>query len=382
MQLSEPQKNGNRLNYLDSVRGIAAVVVVLFHCRLAYDTDTDARHFGSAIHSLSKLTFYFLGRLLDGRCAVVLFFVLSGFVLSLSLLQKNTLWEFYAIKRFFRIYPAFLFAVLASFGLHLIIGTPQPTGNSWWMQGILDASTSWSGLAKHLFLLGNDQSLDEVIWTLVYEMRISLLLPLILYSVIKYDSRAITFYFTAAIASSLMILSSEGHIALGYREENVCGALLTTVYFIPPFAMGAWVAINRKNIATKVAAYSIQVTAVLWGAVFLLLFVPIHGSRSMGANVGDFMNAIGAAVLICLLLGRGEAEKILLKTPLLWLGRISYSLYLIHIPIIYAIDQTVGHVWSLLRTAVCVCVVSFIVAELMVRCIESPFIRLGKRLSQ
>ena len=65
----------------------------------------------------------------------------------------------------------------------------------------------------------------------------------------------------------------------------------------------------------------------------------------------------------------------------IWLGRISYSLYLVHLPILYMVNQTIGASWSDLRSSAVVIALSLFSAELMVRLVEFPSIRLGKKLS-
>src|ERR1700733_11347309 len=83
---------------LHSIRGIAALVVAVGHALVYYQTPQWFRAIG--------LTF-------NGRAAVVLFFVLSGFVLTKSLrsmpVQLKPLSDYY-IRRFFRLYPALWFA--------------------------------------------------------------------------------------------------------------------------------------------------------------------------------------------------------------------------------------------------------------------------------
>jgi peptidoglycan/LPS O-acetylase OafA/YrhL len=99
----------HRYKQLDSLRGLAALTVFLGH------------FWGAKINmpffvALSKTP---LSILLNGNAAVIFFFLLSGFVLSLPFVggeKPLTLTAFYT-KRIFRIYPAFIFAILFSLAL-------------------------------------------------------------------------------------------------------------------------------------------------------------------------------------------------------------------------------------------------------------------------
>lgn len=118
-------KDNGRLNHLDSIRGIAACVVVMFHCwLLTSDAFRNSLNtLSTALHSVPDLVLYGLEKVLrSGHPAVMVFFVLSGFVLACSLGKKQTPYVGYAVKRFFRIYPVFIVAVLASYVLHSLIG--------------------------------------------------------------------------------------------------------------------------------------------------------------------------------------------------------------------------------------------------------------------
>ena len=152
-----------RLAELDGLRGLAALSVFFCHAGM----------FGPPWNVLA-----FLG---DGSAAVDLFFVLSGFVLARSLLaRRQNYWEF-VWRRVARLYPAYWGAVLVA--LALMISSNRaglaPLGDLHvWAKPI-----TVEQLIKHFFLI--TPSIDVhwanySIWSLVVEMRISLLFPLLL----------------------------------------------------------------------------------------------------------------------------------------------------------------------------------------------------------
>jgi peptidoglycan/LPS O-acetylase OafA/YrhL len=94
---------------LDGLRGLAALVVFLRHTSNAIAIPVGARR---------ALVEGPLAPLLNSQGAVQLFFVLSGFVLASSLSRSThrVHWLRFYVKRFFRIYPPYVFAVLLAWG--------------------------------------------------------------------------------------------------------------------------------------------------------------------------------------------------------------------------------------------------------------------------
>src|ERR1017187_3352351 len=94
----------HRFRSLDALRGIAALVVVVQHVMLALPDGIRG-----------QLGFIELAFAMAARFAVMLFFVLSGFVLSLPYFAgKNLAYGPYLVRRFCRLYLPFAFAVLIS----------------------------------------------------------------------------------------------------------------------------------------------------------------------------------------------------------------------------------------------------------------------------
>src|SRR5438128_2732703 len=96
-----------RYEYLDALRGSAALSVVVYHLHEGY-------HWPPAISFLDNTP---LHALWDGKAAVELFFVLSGFVLSLKYVRpaqglNNFSYLGYLVSRFFRLMPAFITVLL------------------------------------------------------------------------------------------------------------------------------------------------------------------------------------------------------------------------------------------------------------------------------
>ena len=188
------QSGVQRLSELDALRGIAALSVVLWH-------------FFCATYNLPAVwPIYWISR---GDGAVVLFFLLSGFVLSLPFqrTQKPTYLAF-AIRRVCRIYLPYL----AGIGISILVITfaarsKNPGLSAWFNQSCGIPFNGWIAL-EHLFLIGNIHSstYNNAIWSLVQEMRVSLLFPLLFWLVCR--NKVITNLFICGILSGLSELNT------------------------------------------------------------------------------------------------------------------------------------------------------------------------------
>ncbi len=370
-----------RLGYLDSAHGIAACVVLLHHCYLTSQRTTSYVHFTNAFHSLDNFLSYLTIKLLAAHAAVIFFFVLSGFVLALSLTKHPISYFDFAIRRFFRIYPAFFIAVVLSYICHILLGAKHGLPSDWFERFVVDPDLSLTTLIRHLIMWGTVESknLDNVVWSLTHEMRISLLFPLILFSVQRYGWRAVAVYGFVSLTCTLWALKTDGIVLTGFKESTFVHSLAATIYFIVFFAAGAVLALNRIKIRAKIEKLH-PLTKFLTLLLFIFfILTPIADDNTILCNVVDYIAGLGALGIICMALGFHEFAAILNHKIPAWLGRISYSLYLVHIPIIYVMSQIVDmSAWSFFYVTLVVSIMSLITAELMVRYIEVPGIQLGK----
>jgi peptidoglycan/LPS O-acetylase OafA/YrhL len=374
-----------RLDYLDSIRGTAALLVVLHHCWIGTAPASVSLH-GSLSTTLggsaSGTLLYALAKFLEsGRAGVMVFFVLSGFVLASSQLARPTSYVSYVVKRVFRIYPAFLFVVLVSYCLHRLIGVQHDEGTEWLRLGN-NPCLSFTILLQHLIMVGTKGAigLDNVMWTLVQEMRISLIFPAMLWSIMKYRLRAILLYMVVSIVCTIYLLFTTGTVAKGYDDETLAATFLETGYFVVFFACGAYLAVARQSLSYKIAGLSVWGKALLFITTAYFLLKSDYDGHGVAGCIADYMRGLGSIGLIGLAMGVPKLGAALTHEILVRLGRISYSLYLVHVPILYAVTQTLGPSWPALQTSMVVVALSLLVADLTARMIEFPSIRLGKWL--
>jgi peptidoglycan/LPS O-acetylase OafA/YrhL len=101
---------GGRLQHLDALRGIAACAVMIYHYTTRYE-----EHFGAVEGLLFRFPY--------GGLGVELFFIISGFVIFLTLERTGSVAEF-GYKRFTRLYPAYWFYVPLTFAAVRLWGLP------------------------------------------------------------------------------------------------------------------------------------------------------------------------------------------------------------------------------------------------------------------
>lgn len=375
-----------RLDSLDSIRGIAALVVVLGHCWLATAPASLFVHgslSATVAGSGTDILLYGLAKFFEsGRAAVMIFFVLSGFVLTCSLLARPTPYVNYAIKRIFRIYPAFFVVILASYCLHRMIGVGPEPGTEFFVS-VSNPDLSLIILVQHLAMVGTKEAmkLDGVMWTLVHELRISLIFPVVLLSVLKYRWRAIFWYFVISLACTESLLFLTGKVAKGYADATFAATFLETGYFVVFFACGAYLAIARQNVSRQIANLPRWGKALLFAATAYFLLKSDFDKHGIAGCVADYLRGLGGLGLIGLAMGVPKFGTALAHEIPLWLGRISYSLYLVHVPILYVVLQTFGSSWPPLLASMAIIALSLLAADVIARTIEFPFIRLGKRLA-
>ncbi|MHB8285464.1 MAG: acyltransferase family protein, partial [Caulobacteraceae bacterium] len=209
--------------------------------------------------------------------------------------------------------------------------------------------------------------LDHVMWSLVQEMRISLIFPMIIWGC-RYR-----WGLTLAGAIAISALSLAAH---HYIKASLLVDPFLTLQYIYLFAAGAVIALNAGQVKAFFDRLPKSVRVALWLATLFLMTYPAN--RQMGL----FICGATSILLVCLCFTERRVDAWLSARPLVWLGRISYSLYLLHVPIIlFVLHVFYGKapVYILLLGSVGV---SLVAAELTYRFVEVPAIKLGRRLAK
>jgi peptidoglycan/LPS O-acetylase OafA/YrhL len=354
-----------RLTSLDAVRGIAACVVVLSHLFLILPDDQRSTF-------VAKLTY----PLRNGTVAVFIFFVLSGYVLSLPYLRGAPLsYPRFVIRRLCRIYLPFAAAILFSLILYGISGQPH-TASHWfsnWPEAWPDVPT----LAGHFFMLGTDPDirLDSVMWTLVHEMRISLMFPLLI--MLCRDTRvAISSALALSVASTkALAMCGQPHPVL---VESFLMTWVWTAQMIPYFITG--ILLSKHSVPIDDIWQRMPGLLRFAAFIFVLMGYAIKGDYlRIWSNVTLGMVA---ALTVILAIEAPRLRKLLDEPIPQWLGRISYSLYLIHLPLMFALFTILTRHLPFYVVMLIVAGTAALAATLMHQIIEVPAISLGHRLTR
>ena len=348
----------DRLEYLDSLRGIAAILVVLHHI---YQTAP----FWSGFVRFSPFRL-----LLNGRSSVIFFFVLSGFVLAYGLLRGDQPTRFvkFALRRLARIYVPYLVAGLIAIGAMIVLSPSMLPDTAVTFNEMWQSPIDWKTALGHLGLIGTNEanSINTPSWSLVYELRISLLIPALCF----FASRSFCLFL--GLSSSAYILNEivMARLALSpvpYGATGVAENFLFTVHFAAYFVVGLLLA----KAATVRAdwLYNMQgrqkTVLILIGGPLLFVF-------------RDAAGAIGAAIVIILAINSSAFQTFLRKPILLWLGRISFSLYLTHTIVLQIVVRLLHGYVPLSLSLVATLILIFPIAALFFQFVEMPAIQLSR----
>jgi len=366
-----------RYEQLDALRGIAATVVVADHCLMTFPTWSNVMLHGRHGTLLSVILGYPPFSLLwAGDAAVKVFFVLSGFVLALIFLRPGSpSYPAFCIKRVCRIYVPYIVVVTAAILVMTMLSARQAPALSEWFQGSWNHKVSASLLWDHLLMLGQTKYnfVDNPIWSLVHEMRYSLIFPLLMWIVLRVDG-------WTALAGSLVI--SVGAMFTLARSGNFW--LLDSGQYAFLFVAGAVLAKYRveaegaiRNLCPA-ARIALAAVAVLLLSAHAFTYVPSHAVRQAASLAPHF----GAVLLLVLVIGSTRAQQVLERRPCLWVGRVSYSLYLSHLVVLLTLVHLLhGHMPAYF-IILCVPPAAMAVAYVLFRYLERPAITLGRALER
>ena len=164
---------------LDGLRGIAAIVVVIHHLLLTLPWFADRvglgnlesrNHFRVSFHRIFEYSPLHI--LFGGTEAVVIFFVLSGYVLIIAVTEEKVV--NYLRHRLVRLYVPIIAAVALAAGLVQIIQRSKSSLNSWWLNShAIQFSTS--SLFKNFWVIDGTDWMNSSLWSMRYEIIFSLL---------------------------------------------------------------------------------------------------------------------------------------------------------------------------------------------------------------
>ena len=313
MGMSARPASSRRLHWLDGVRGGAALFVVLHHMWLAawpYYPENRGP--------------WWLGWLLYGHLAVAVFIVVSGYSLALAPLRHGG--ELvsgtgrFIRRRAMRILPAYWTALVFSTVLFVLILEPSAS-----------AGATTKGFLVHATLLQDvigSITPNGAFWSIAVEWQIYFVFPLILLLALRTRMTVAVALTTIGVIAAHMIAQS------GSVLEKINHL---TPQFLALFAFGvlaAWATHNGVGRAVRRGVGAVVVLA-------LIGFVALAASQGSPWMTNHwfsvdllFGSAVAGAMLLTATSSRPWRERSLGSRPAVALGAFSYSLYLVHAPLV------------------------------------------------
>jgi peptidoglycan/LPS O-acetylase OafA/YrhL len=331
---------------IEGLRGVAVLWVVAFHYVTVRGAADPRDGWVAALGAFGPLDQV----VRNGYLGVDLFFLISGFLLALpwfvharSGIAAPSAARFYA-RRIRRIVPAYYLQVLLLFTLVM----PLLHGRTYWRSDLW--VFLWNGIAHGLFLqnstplTASSLGVNGALWTLAVEAQFYALLPLVAPLFVRAPLRmlaagaAVSFAWNWAALHDLRPLV-DAQLALGahwhWSEATVRGLLaLQLPAFAGHFALG--IALGRGWLAWRErppAAWPSATTPLAAIGALALLYAALTGLAPGLARPAAAL-ALGI-LLFAATLGRSTASRTLLgRGPLAFAGRVSYSAYLYHLPLL------------------------------------------------
>ena len=354
-------QDGSRITsyaYLDVVRGLAALSVLLMHYYIW--SPTSLGDFGS------------VGLISGGQKAVGVFFVLSSFLIwkSLRLDQIGS----YEVSRILRIYPLhiaitfFLFLPANAFFTILFHGDTAELSSFWQT----NAAAFKEAMLWNVFT-NNFSVLNGVAWSIVIEMQFYVAAPLLKYVHAKFPG----FFVVALACASAGLLWLESNAAL-------LGIKIPQLPWAKFFIAGIFLAIFIDRLVNSRLLRSSYVSAACIVAAVLIIDLDFNNIRvvsyilPLGSLTFSPDLAFGVCLLIVGLRANPHAASLFARKPVRFLGVISYSFYLSQLPILGQFLPDISASAHPMAFVVLFAVpVHVVVSALLFLVVETPFLMLS-----
>lgn len=374
---------------LDGMRGIAVLWVVMFHYVAVGDASRDP--WIQAIGAVPLVD----AVVRNGYLGVDLFFLISGFLLALPWFVHAAAGEeppaardFY-LRRVRRIVPAYY----VQLALLFVLLIPLLRGWDYWKRDLY--VILWNAVAHAGFLqltsplTSGTLAVNGALWTLAIEAQYYLLLPLLAPLLARAPIRAVAAAFAIAIAWQWQARHGfDAWIAQQMRwgahwrwtEETVRHLQLTQLpSYLGHFALGSLLGLAWLRWRDRVARLRPWLALAAAGAFALLLLAVSTREAIAGEQTWIVTTLALGTLLLAAACGGPMARALLDRGPLAFVGRVSYSAYLYHLPLLLLWNARSP--WqATAASAPAYLAVMLLAAWLSWRFVEQPFIRRGNAI--
>lgn len=345
-----------RFGNLDQLRGIAALSVMIAHLSaLTIREDVAKGVSGVFLDSLQLSSQDYAN---FGRIGVIVFFFISGYLIPFCFSGTSPIRSF-VIARFFRLYPLFWLSIVLVITLDLIMGKPA------------NPLVVLANLTMVPDILNVPRLLD-VYWTLAIEMIFYIAAVMLYCAFGQMRLRtafltAVGLYVMVALISMVQILGGKGILA----DRLFLLAVMFTGTTVRVVDAG-----NRvRLLGILLLCYFVTIT--MRGYIHFVLFLYAPANEFFNFTSSIVSHGIAAAIFFAGIYSTWTTR------PLIFVGRVSYSIYILHPLLILLIDWMVWN-HALIATGLyipVVCTVVIALSAFTYSFVEEPAIRIGKRVS-
>ena len=372
---------------LTGIRALAAAWVMVFHLSAIYGPAWMGIGYGDFLIDVSPL-------ITIGWVGVNLFFVLSGFLLTTHLLEqyhsgnRKQVLARYAKSRFLRVFPAYWVQIAVILALAWFVNHAHPD----WMKF----------LPVHLLMMHNlrvdtSWAINPVYWTLPIELNFYIALPfLIAFVVAKGMEPQVLLRRMAIVAVASIAMAIVYRIGVFIWFKDSVGEIIWAILQLPgsleEFALGMLAAVLFRHVK---ADPRWRATRSLDRLATLLFLVGMSGTIAMmhwvhhtldywsGSRLPYFWYTMTAAflamVVLSISLSSALTRLLFENATVVWLGTISYSIYLWHYPVSMLVADWGGKELGRVPFGLAAFAATVAVSAVSYYLVERPFMQWGAK---
>jgi peptidoglycan/LPS O-acetylase OafA/YrhL len=295
-----------QINSLTSTRAFAAIMVFI-------------HHFGRDVFPFSRFPSVFT----SGNLAVGYFFLLSGFVLYISYYNREVGYSDFLIRRVSRIVPVYEIALL----LTIVLAVHYQNYNIHAVQSMKEIG--FSAFLVHAFIPSYPLVLNGPGWTISVEMFFYALFP----AMLLLQKKSLRTF--VAITAVLFVLAQYFHLKYYPQRHALPDNIVDTVFFNPVFhfsqfllgMIGGYIFTHLKSSVPKLRWLPL---ALFTGIILIIAYRP--------ENISYHVGLIAPLFLLMIVSIAWTDNKTLNLKPLVYLGEISYGIYILQQPVYTFLD--------------------------------------------